>query len=44
MVPAQPLIHGDYTATTATLGQETIAVISTRAFHHQATRHTLDTA
>ncbi|WP_405736357.1 hypothetical protein OG607_44720 [Streptomyces sp. NBC_01537] len=42
-VEAQRLTYGDYVATLAAIGEETIAVISTAALHDQAVHLTFDT-
>ncbi len=42
-VEAQRLRYGDYIATLAAIGEETVAVISTAALHDQAVHLTFDT-
>ncbi|MER6069554.1 hypothetical protein ABT187_12000 [Streptomyces sp. NPDC001817] len=42
-VEGRRLTHGDYIATLAAMGDETVAVISIAALHDQAVRLTLDT-
>lgn len=42
-VAARRLAYGDHLATLATIGEETVAVVSTAALHAQAVQLTFDT-
>ncbi len=42
VVEAQRITYGDYLATLGAIGEETIAVVSSAAFHDQAVQLTLD--